>query len=142
MFVFGNRVGVLTVTVQEHSEVVMAVPVIGLKIGGFTVGGLSIREAAGVLVRAGHTRKRSGVARIQRNGVLELSEREIVLPRRIVHAAEGDINRRNPVVELDGLLRIRLGFSKPSRILIDVVFEAGRLAHLRVSESKAPIALP
>ncbi len=107
---------IVPLAVQEHGEIVVAVPIVWLKIGGLAVRCLCIGCSAPNLVRSPKTRGGISIAGIKLQGMLELIDRKIRFARFIVDAPEENESRGYTVVQCHGLFRIRLRIAEPAAV--------------------------
>src|SRR5207245_6910053 len=78
---------------------------------------------------------------IKLHRALKLLQRQVVFPSRIMDAAEGHINHRQPVIELRSLAAICERFVSPFWVAVERIFKTICLAKFSVSQGNTMIGI-
>src|SRR5207248_10574228 len=86
--------------IVENTEAVVSVPAVRAQSDSFIVSGFRVGDSPCALVRVSDADESIRIPGIKLHRALKLLQRQVVFPRRIMAAAEGRINFRQPLTEL------------------------------------------
>src|SRR5207247_11449129 len=92
--------------VVENTEIVVSVPVVRAQSDSFLVSGFRLGDSPCAFVRMSDADESIRIPGIKLHRALKLLQRQVVFPARIMDAAEGHINHRQPDLELRSLAPI------------------------------------
>src|SRR5947208_12640636 len=127
--------------VVENTEIVVSVPIVRAQRDSFLVSGFGVGDSPRTFVRMSDADESIRIPGIKLHRALKLLQRQVVFPSRIMDAAEGHINHRQPVIELRSLAAICERFVRPFWVAVERIFQTIGLAKLRVSQGKSGIGL-
>src|SRR5207253_11228318 len=92
------------------------------------VSGFRVGDSPCAFVRVSDADESIRIPGIKLHRALKLLQRQIVFPSRIMDAAEGHINHRQPVIELRSLAAICERFVRPFWVAVERIFQTIGLA--------------